>query len=551
MDGTDSDGSILQRANQAFLASSSGPLQLPIPYNFSAQNSSVHRKRHDVYSPRSAHHDFILASDNISSLLLNTTAPNMISNNSSFEFQFLNTTHPSNVTFENAPTFTTTSLIKTIVFGIMFGISFVGNMATIVQMRRLRRRKSTINTLIVNLALADLLVTFFCIAGEAAWTVTVQWLAGNVMCKFVKYMQVFALYLSTYITVAISLDRCVAILDPMRRNGAAQRVRTMIVFAWIFSALFSIPQPIVFNVLRGPFKEVFYQCVTFGSYDSAWQLQMYAIASLMLMFVLPLAVMGTAYGLIFTTISRKSKEHSVMDSIQMPARKTWVTRWVNYKRYLCMAFCSKPISRRSSIMSNYSEDHAARGPVRSYLLRKAKRKSLIMSFVIVLAFMVCWTPYYIIFICITFLDKVIDPVIFNYFSFIGLSNSMLNPMIYGAFQLCKASLSQCSWRRNVWRGTSPKLQSSNPNRRSDFPPGTPASSSISRDSRNRLLGQGQGCHCQTCHYEAKEQKVCIPALDRKAQASKTSTKSSERCGKFTHKHFTNGEVKHCLCFHSY
>ncbi|KAI8789866.1 gonadotropin-releasing hormone receptor, partial [Biomphalaria glabrata] len=53
---------------------------------------------------------------------------------------------------------------------------------------------------------------------------------------------VFALYLSTYITVAISLDRCVAVLDPMRRNEAAHRVRLMISFAWIFSALFSIPQ---------------------------------------------------------------------------------------------------------------------------------------------------------------------------------------------------------------------------------------------------------------------------------------------------------------------
>ncbi|KAH9510183.1 hypothetical protein Btru_043687 [Bulinus truncatus] len=67
---------------------------------------------------------------------------------------------------------------------------------------------------------------------------------------------------------------------------------------------------IVFSSLRGPFNESFYQCVTFGAYDSPWQSQMYAIASLMLMFVLPLAVIGTAYGLIFTTISRKSREHS-------------------------------------------------------------------------------------------------------------------------------------------------------------------------------------------------------------------------------------------------
>ncbi|KAL8562697.1 hypothetical protein ACOMHN_011268 [Nucella lapillus] len=54
--------------------------------------------------------------------------------------------------------------------------------------------------------------------------------------------EVFALYLSTYITIAISLDRCIAILDPMRRQGAAQRVRVMMLVAWGCSAIFSIPQ---------------------------------------------------------------------------------------------------------------------------------------------------------------------------------------------------------------------------------------------------------------------------------------------------------------------
>ncbi|XP_055898530.1 gonadotropin-releasing hormone receptor-like isoform X3 [Biomphalaria glabrata] len=354
-----------------------------------------------------------------------------------FVYDLTDTTEPFNSSFGEAPKFTTASLTKAVVFGVMFLISFVGNVATLVQMRRLRRRKSTINTLIVNLALADLLVSFFCIAGDSVWAATVQWLAGNIVCKLFKYMQVFALYLSTYITVAISLDRCVAVLDPMRRNEAAHRVRLMISFAWIFSALFSIPQIVVFSAIKGPFKEDFYQCVTFGAYDSPWQSQMYAIASLMLMFVLPLAVIGTAYGLIFTTISRKSREHSVLDGIQLPSGKSWVTRWVNYKYYFCMAMCSSPLSGKSaSIMTSCSSD-PSRAPVRSHLLRKAKRKSLRMSFVIVLASIVCWTPYYIIFIFTTFLNTVIDPQIFNCFAIFGLSNSLLNPIIYGAFQLCK------------------------------------------------------------------------------------------------------------------
>ncbi|XP_067664441.1 gonadotropin-releasing hormone receptor-like isoform X1 [Haliotis asinina] len=298
------------------------------------------------------------------------------------------------------PTFDDVSMTKTIVFGAMFVMSLVGNVATLIQMYRMRRRKSTINTLIVNLAIADLFVTFFCIAGEAVWAATVQWYAGNVMCKFVKYMQVFGLYLSTYITVAIGLDRCVAILDPMRRNGATVRVRVMILLAWMFSALFSVPQAIIFNVKRGPFVEDFYQCVTFGSYAGEWQSQLYTVASLLLMFVIPLVTIGTAYGLIFCTISRKSKEFT------------------------------------ESITSTLSNEFS-RGPVRSNLLRKAKRKSLRMSIVIVLAFVVCWSPYYVLFICSTFFWEEFNPRTNLWLFFIGMTNSLLNPMIYGAFQLCK------------------------------------------------------------------------------------------------------------------
>ncbi|XP_076444164.1 gonadotropin-releasing hormone receptor-like [Babylonia areolata] len=339
-----------------------------------------------------------------------------------------------------APTFNEVSLMKAVVFGVMFVISLVGNTATLTQMYRLRRRKSTINTLIVNLAIADLLVTFFCIAGEAVWAATVQWVAGNVACKLVKYMQVFALYLSTYITIAISLDRCIAILDPMRRQGAAHRVRVMMLVAWGCSAIFSIPQAIVFHVLRGPFQEEFYQCVTFGSYKEEWQRQLYSVASLILMFVLPLVIIGTAYGLIFTTISRKSREVSVLDnSTGASNRRPWLVLWHSYRRAcLCADGCDREFSREESL-SSCSEQNGGRGPVRSNLLRRAKRKSLRMSVFIVLAFIVCWSPYYIIFtVCLTFLDwKEIDPKTLLWFSFIGLSNSMLNPIIYGAFQLCK------------------------------------------------------------------------------------------------------------------
>lgn len=83
-------------------------------------------------------------------------------------------------------------------------------------------------------------------------------------------------------------------------------------------------------------------------------------------------------------------------------------------------------------------DMLSRGPVRGQLFRKAKVKSLRMTALIVAAFIVCWTPYYVVFIIFTFFDpKQIDSKPYLWIFFFGMANSMVNPMIYGAFQICK------------------------------------------------------------------------------------------------------------------
>jgi len=82
------------------------------------------------------------------------------------------------------------SLMKTVVLSAMFAVAFIGNTATLVQMYRMRRRRSTINLLITHLATADLIVSFCCNVTDAVWTSAVQWYAGNAACKIIKYLQV-------------------------------------------------------------------------------------------------------------------------------------------------------------------------------------------------------------------------------------------------------------------------------------------------------------------------------------------------------------------------
>ena len=96
-----------------------------------------------------------------------------------------------------------------------------------------------------------------------------------------------------------------------------------------------------------------------------------------------------------------------------------------------------------SLFSGLSEtettrDMLSRGPMRGQLFQKAKVKSLQMTAVIVAAFIICWTPYYVVFIVFTFSNPSdINERSSMWIFFFGMANSMVNPLIYGAFHVCK------------------------------------------------------------------------------------------------------------------
>ena len=69
-----------------------------------------------------------------------------------------------------------------------------------------------------NLYLNELIVINVA-AGELIWTVVdKEWQYGDVPCKLFKFFQTFGLTSSTYLVVAIALDRVWAIVTPLTRS---------------------------------------------------------------------------------------------------------------------------------------------------------------------------------------------------------------------------------------------------------------------------------------------------------------------------------------------
>lgn len=52
-------------------------------------------------------------------------------------------------------------------------------------------------------------VTFIIMPLEIGWAFTVQWIAGDFMCRFMMFFRTFGLYLSSFVLVCISVDRLV------------------------------------------------------------------------------------------------------------------------------------------------------------------------------------------------------------------------------------------------------------------------------------------------------------------------------------------------------
>jgi gonadotropin-releasing hormone receptor len=156
----------------------------------------------------------------------------------------INNNKSNNVTCtnDNPPVFTQSTAIKATVLAVFATLSLIANVATVISIHKNRKhRLSSVYRLILHLTIADLFVTFFCIGGEAAWTYMVEWVAGNVACKIFKFLQMFSLYLSTFVLVLIGVDRFVAVRYPMR-SLTTMYCNRFVAAAWVLSVLCSLPQ---------------------------------------------------------------------------------------------------------------------------------------------------------------------------------------------------------------------------------------------------------------------------------------------------------------------
>ncbi|XP_053933188.1 gonadotropin-releasing hormone II receptor [Cuculus canorus] len=297
------------------------------------------------------------------------------------------------------PRFTQAARVRVIITGIFFLLAAGSNAAVLSSLLR-KRRKSHVQPLILSLALADLLVTVAVMPLDAVWNVTVQWYGGDISCKLLNFLKLFAMYAAALVLVVISLDRHAAVLHPFsrahRRNGLLLRA------AWAASVLLASPQLFLFHLHTVPGVN-FTQCVTHGSFRTHWEETIYNMFTFTTLYITPLSVMIICYIRIIWEISKQLK----------------------FNRGLI----------------RNQNDH----------ISKARMKTLKMTIVIVATFIICWTPYYLLGLWYWFqpsmIQKMPEYVNHSFFLF-GLLHTCTDPVIYGLYtpsfredvQLCLRSI---------------------------------------------------------------------------------------------------------------
>ncbi|KAF4013022.1 hypothetical protein G4228_004456 [Cervus hanglu yarkandensis] len=152
------------------------------------------------------------------------------------------------LTLGSLPTLTLSGKIRVTVTFFLFLLSTIFNTSFLLKLQNWTQRKenrkklSRMKVLLKHLTLANLLETLIVMPLDGMWNITVQWYAGELLCKVLSYLKLFSMYAPAFMMVVISLDRSLAITRPLAVKSNSKLGQFMIGLAWLLSSIFAGPQ---------------------------------------------------------------------------------------------------------------------------------------------------------------------------------------------------------------------------------------------------------------------------------------------------------------------
>ncbi|KAL6111304.1 uncharacterized protein ACO6RY_08315 [Pungitius sinensis] len=284
--------------------------------------------------------------------------------------------------------------VEIALLSIIFITAGILNVGLLLVLWKRRERLSRMRVFVFHLCVADLVVTLFQICPQLMWDITDRFVGPDVLCRVVKYLQVVGMFASSYMVVAMTIDRQQAVCRPMVTfRSRRARWNGPLCAAWCVSFIGSLPQIFIFS--RVEVSPGVYDC--WAQFIKPWGTRAYVTWTTLVIFVVPVVVVIVCQVRICRTV--RTNFHVKMRRSEEAA--------------------GQPPSSGASTVAG---------------LLKARVKTVKMTVVIVLAYMVCWTPFFTVQMWSVWdAEAPTQTATFTILMLLASLNSCANPCIYLLF----------------------------------------------------------------------------------------------------------------------
>ncbi|XP_037951754.1 tachykinin-like peptides receptor 99D isoform X2 [Teleopsis dalmanni] len=263
-----------------------------------------------------------------------------------------------------------------------------GNLIVVWIVLTTKRMRTVTNYFIVNLSIADAMVSSLNVTFNYIYMLDNDWPFGELYCKISQFIATLSISASVFTLMAISIDRYIAIMKPLQPRMSKRCNLAIAAVIWIVSAIISCPMLLFFTTgettSQDGIRTVCYTEWPDGPTNHSELEYIYNILFMILTYFLPIISMTVTYS------------------------RVGIELW------------------GSKAIGEYTP--------RQVENVKGKRRVVKMMMVVVLIFAVCWLPFHAYFIvtsCYPGITKA--PYIQELYLaiyWLAMSNSMYNPIIY-------------------------------------------------------------------------------------------------------------------------
>ncbi|XP_036742082.1 5-hydroxytryptamine receptor 1B [Manis pentadactyla] len=315
------------------------------------------------------------------------------------------------------------------VLALVTSATTLSNAFVIATVHRTRKLHTPANYLIASLAVTDLLVSILVMPVSTLYTVTGRWTLGQVVCDLWLSSDITCCTASILHLCVIALDRYWAITDAVEYSAkrTPRRAAGMIALVWVFSISISLP-PFFWRQAKA--EEEVSDCVVNTDHV------LYTVYSTVGAFYLPTLLLIALYGRIYVearsrilkqtphrTGKRLTRAQLVSDSPGSTSSGTSANSRAP----------DAPSESGSPVCVNQVKVRVSDALLEKKKLTAARERRATKTLGIILgAFIVCWLPFFIISLVMPICKDAcwFHLAIFDFFTWLGYLNSLINPVIY-------------------------------------------------------------------------------------------------------------------------